>query len=514
MKTKHLTFLFLVFFVFSCTQQKNDCSNQSLIDLPLLGNIAPKNSRNIEASQWGIQAGTLVDTLLEKAANIGVKWTRLHTSWEQIEKEKGIYNWQETDEAFDAVLKHGITPFVTIGQGHRMYSGTGNYDDPELAAIYGESPAPPIGSEAELEAWLHFVGAVIDRYKGKITYWEIWNEPNHRKYWGAPPSGTDYGKLVSVTVEKIRSLQPEAKIIAGSLAGINAEYTDDFLSQCDPNQLDIISFHHYSDLPENRVYRIQEFLEVINKHNPKLEIWQGECGFPSHSRTTGFRARAPWGLNIQAKWLLRQSFVDTYFCRATMSNYFLLAHSGNLTPDIKREPMTGLNALFGYPEREGSRVHSDGINQKCILFREDQQPKPAYYAYQNLCAAMDAKYKVFNTNYSINVVDQGIFYGIGEYEDAYPSVPLLASYKTAENNHLIAVWLPWNSQEYLPKLGEVDIEVANAKFNTPVLVDPLSGAVFEVTDFENLDERVFLKNIPLADYPMIIVEKEEIQFDK
>ena len=132
--------------------------------------------------------------------------------------------------------------------------------------------------------------------------------------------------------------------------------------------------------------------------------------------------------------------------------------------------MTGLNALLGYPERGGSRVHADGINQKCILSPEAQQPKPAFYAYQNLCAAMDGKYKVFETNYGIQVVDQGIFYGIGEYEDAYPSVPLLASYKTAENKHLVAVWLPWNPQEYLPKLGKVNIEITNAKFSAPVLV--------------------------------------------
>lgn len=193
------------------------------------------------------------------------------------------------------MLKYGITPFVTIGNGNRLYSGTGNYDDPKLAAIYGDSPAPPVGSEAEIEAWLNFVGAVVNRYKDKIQYWEIWNEPNHRKYWGAPPNGEDYGKLVKVTSDKNRSIQPDAKIIAGSLAGINADFTDAFLSQCDPQNIDIISFHNYAELPEERVYRMPRFLEVINKYNPNLELWQGECGYPSHSRTTGYRAKAPWG---------------------------------------------------------------------------------------------------------------------------------------------------------------------------------------------------------------------------
>jgi beta-glucosidase/6-phospho-beta-glucosidase/beta-galactosidase len=60
----------------------------------------------------------------------------------------------------------------------------------------------------EMDAWLNFVGAAIERYKDRIIYWEIWNEPNHRKFWGAPPSAEDYGRLVKLTAEKIRSIHP------------------------------------------------------------------------------------------------------------------------------------------------------------------------------------------------------------------------------------------------------------------------------------------------------------------
>jgi len=56
-----------------------------------LGNIIPKNSSEIASSPFGIQAGTMEDSLLLKAAQIGVKWTRLLAGWEGIEKEKGVY---------------------------------------------------------------------------------------------------------------------------------------------------------------------------------------------------------------------------------------------------------------------------------------------------------------------------------------------------------------------------------------------------------------------------------------
>ena len=482
------------------------------LDKNMIGKIIPKKSHEISGSYWGIHAGMMTENVLEKASELGVKWIRLQANWEEIEKEKGVYDWQRTDDAFAAVLRLGITPFVTIGNGNRLYSGTGNYADPKLAAIYGASPAPPVGSPGETQAWLNFVENVIKRYKDKITYWEIWNEPNFQRFWGAPPSGGDYGKLVEVTAGKIRSIQPKAKIIAGATAGIDPKYSDDFLNNCNPANIDIFSFHHYAILPEDRAYRISGLRDVLKKHKPDLEIWQGECGYPSHSRTIGYRGRAPWGLNIQAKWLLRQSFVDTYFCRSTLSNYFVLADEGSMTPDSKRTELTGIDAILGYPERGGSGVHGDGVNQKCILFRDTQHPKPAYHAYQNLCAAMDDSYKVFQTKSEFQVIHPGHFHGIGEYEDAFPSVPLLAAYKTGDEKALVAYWLPWNPQENVLELATVSLKIENLTFEEPVLVDFLTGNVYKTDGFRVENGSSVFQELPLADYPFAIVSKKQIRF--
>ncbi len=476
-----------------------------------IGKIIPRKSSEIAGSYWGVQAG-VSEPVLQKASELGIKWTRFDTHWEKIEKEKGIYDWQEMDKAL-SVFKYGITPFVTLGNGNRLYSGTGKFDDPKQAAIYGESPAPPVGSPEEMEAWLTFVGKVVERYKDNVFYWEIWNEPNHQGYWGAIPNGKDYGRLVKATAEKIRSIQPNAKIIAGATAGLHVDYNGDFLSECDPLNIDIISFHNYSPLPEVRIYSIKNFRDLLDKHNPKLEIWQGECGYPSHSRTTGYRGRAPWGLNIQAKWLLRQSFVDTYFCGATLSSYYLLAYDKKrVTPDSNRRELTGLDAVLGYPERNGSRVHSKGINEKCLLSQETLQPKPAYSAYQNLCSAMDDRYKVFQTRYEIRVIHEGHFYGIGDDEDAFPSVPLLASYKTAEGKAFVAYWLPWNPQENVLEPASVSLKIDNAGFDDPVLLDLLTGKVYNIAGFKAENGISHFQEIPLSDYPFALVERNEINF--
>ena len=478
-----------------------------LESLAKLGEIQAKSSDQIGHSYWGIQAGAFDEQTLEKAKAIGVHWTRVLAGWASVEREKGQFDWSRLDTAIDALLRFSITPFVTLTNGNAIYTGIGRYDDPKLAAIYGDSPAPPVEPEA-VAAWLVFVSAAIDRYKDRIQYWEIWNEPNNRKYWGAPPNAEDYGNLVRVTVERIRSLHPDAKIIAGSTAGIRPDFTDEFLSRCDPKMIDIVSFHNYGNRPEERVYRMSEFRRVLDKHNPRLEVWQGECGIASQSRTTGYRATGPWGLTIQAKWLLRQSFVDTYYCGATLSNYFKLFSDGELDPEPIERELSDLDKVFGARERNGSRMHARGVNEKCILFAKDSSPKPAYFAYQNLCAVMDSRYKKDESEFQFRIKDPGSFFGIGEHEDAFPSVPLLATFRSTDAV-LLAFWLPWIPQETIAEFATVSLDV-RSEFNDPVLLDLLAGNVYVLEDFQSSGGKSRFGSLPLADYPLLISERSEV----
>jgi polysaccharide biosynthesis protein PslG len=126
--------------------------------------------------------------------------------------------------AFDATLRSGITPFVTLVGGNRLYAPVMHYDDPQRAEIYGEHPAPPTNNDQAMAAWLRFVEAAITRYKDKIRYWEVWNEPNHRDYWGTPPDAADYGRLLRETATVIKPIEPLAKVIGGATAGMNAPF--------------------------------------------------------------------------------------------------------------------------------------------------------------------------------------------------------------------------------------------------------------------------------------------------
>jgi len=145
--------LFFIIVMYGCLDDKETSDYHK----DYLGTVKSKNSRDISGSYWGIQASTLEDTLLDKAADIGVKWTRLQASWPGIEREKGIYDWSGTETAFTKIFDKGITPFVTLGRGNRLYTELTTYDDPKLAEIYGYRPAPPTQNPEALEAlWKTF----------------------------------------------------------------------------------------------------------------------------------------------------------------------------------------------------------------------------------------------------------------------------------------------------------------------------------------------------------------------
>jgi hypothetical protein len=87
----------------------------------------------------------------------------------------------------------------------------------------------------------------------------------------------------------------------------------------------------------------------------------------------------------------------------------------------------------------------------------------------------------------------------------------LATFRDGNNNWLAAWWLPWNMQEYLPELAKINISLPGISFNNPVLLDPLSGKVYDL-EIQKTDSGCIFRNISLADYPLIVVEKSTLSW--
>lgn len=210
-----------------------------------------------------IQEETVPQTfeLLEKA---GVKWARLGFRWDEMEPRKGVYDFSKNDRLVEIAQRHNIKVLGLITR------------TPVWASGAEDTISPP----RNIEDWKMFVRMLVTRYKGKITHWEVWNEPDIKKFWKGTPD--EYVALLKEAYGIIKGIDPEIKVLSAGLDG-NAEkgavYLDKLLGLGMADYADIIAFHPYGKTPDKSLERVRNFLSVMQKHGVEKPLWLTEIGW-------------------------------------------------------------------------------------------------------------------------------------------------------------------------------------------------------------------------------------------
>ncbi len=68
------------------------------------------------------------------------------------------------------------------------------------------------------EVYAAWAGAVAERYGDRITYFQIWHNPNLADSWGGKADPGDYTAMLAAAADAIRAAEPGARIVLGSLA--------------------------------------------------------------------------------------------------------------------------------------------------------------------------------------------------------------------------------------------------------------------------------------------------------
>ncbi|MCM2675835.1 cellulase family glycosylhydrolase [Alkalicoccobacillus plakortidis] len=218
----------------------------------------------------GINIHEVTANEIEMLAELGVTWVRIDLTWEQIEKEPGIYEYGETryDELADAILKNGMRPYFILSYGNPLYSGEQS-----------------IGTQAGKEKFAEFVRETVSHYKGMGGIWEIWNEPNYDDHWLTAPTYEPYADLVHISAPIIKELDPTAIIAGPAMLNLNGEslvWMEELFKRGVLEHLDAISVHPYRHTPPETVTGDYEMLqELIDTYTDRedIEIFSGEWGY-------------------------------------------------------------------------------------------------------------------------------------------------------------------------------------------------------------------------------------------
>ncbi len=219
------------------------------------------------------------------------QWVRPHPGpfvWNNIEKEKGIFSWDEADSYITYAQEHNQTTIATIWP----YS---NWEQKSCKRKKGRSPfgkrfAKYLSKPCSMDNYKTFLLTLVDRYDGDgvndmpgltkpIIYWEIMNEPEFRMFF----KGTEdeFVEIFNFSSKLIKAKQKEAVIIMAGAAGMFTE-SKKFWKSALPkikDHFDIANMHHITppDGKCDKDFWVGEFSELLQSLNIDKPIWVTEA---------------------------------------------------------------------------------------------------------------------------------------------------------------------------------------------------------------------------------------------
>ncbi len=153
------------------------------------------------------------DRQMQMIAGAGYKWIRQQFPWYDIEiAAKGDYQDCRHGPCIDAWAKYDN--IVNLAEQHGLDVIARLEAPPKWAQATPGDFAPP----ANLDDFGDFVAAVAARYKGRISHYQIWNEPNNYPEWGEQPvNPEDFTRLLCTAYRRIKEVDPNAQVLAPAL---------------------------------------------------------------------------------------------------------------------------------------------------------------------------------------------------------------------------------------------------------------------------------------------------------
>lgn len=132
------------------------------------------------------------------------------TTWSVIEPAQNQYQWGKLDTAIATAEKNGLNDILYVLAGTPSWAT----DDPASGGAAGVLPGAA-GMPRNLADWDDFVTAVVTRYKGRISAYQIWNEANLTTF--STGSATEMAALTKRAYDIIKRIDPSATVVAPSV---------------------------------------------------------------------------------------------------------------------------------------------------------------------------------------------------------------------------------------------------------------------------------------------------------
>lgn len=315
--------------------------------------------------------------------DLGVDMVREDLCWECAEKVKGVYDWKNGDKLVANATQRNISVLFILDYTNWIWAiPRGN----KYAYVDCQEP----GWSNFKEGYGKFAYEAAKHYKGKVEYFEIWNEPNYHfctdSVDGTIEGTLKYGELMKEAYTQIKKANPDAKVVSAGTGTWNTVFPMFFepLYQYGYNDyLDIVGVHPYTfpaNPPINSEYI--EFKNLEKLHNLMVsygdkdkKIWITETGIPS----------AGCSFSSQNNCNIEWSNPGSTCCPKNLS----LENQAKHLKEVYRfidEKYPYVEAVFWYDYMEDASLNINDVERNFGITYANLTRKPAWYEYKNLIA--------------------------------------------------------------------------------------------------------------------------------
>jgi hypothetical protein len=136
---------------------------------------------------------------------LGAHWVRMFLVWPDLQPARGIWaqNWVASYEQAFRSLPPGSKVLLDVVDTPRWENGSSNQHS---------APANP-------RDYADFIGALAQKWAGRVAAYEIWNEEDHERWWAGGPDPAAYTRLLRAAYPAVKAGDPSATVVLGGMTG-------------------------------------------------------------------------------------------------------------------------------------------------------------------------------------------------------------------------------------------------------------------------------------------------------
>lgn len=161
------------------------------------------------------------ERIVQMISEAGFAWIRQQFVWEDIEihgrgdftDRRNDLNGDGTPDTIDAWAKYDNIVALAEEYGLEIQARLDN--PPQWSQTVEGNFAPP----ADVQDFVNFATAVAERYRGRIHYYQVWNEPNIYPEWGEQAVDPEaFTELLCRTYDALKAVDPAIVVISAPLS--------------------------------------------------------------------------------------------------------------------------------------------------------------------------------------------------------------------------------------------------------------------------------------------------------